>query len=197
MRDLVILALLPFLFYAAVKRPFIALGLWIWTAMFFPNAWVYGAASVIRYNLLFGAAAILGYMFSKDKQSVQFGSIGGWILLFLLWTTISTAFTLALPVVTWQIWSEFIKVVLLFVFVVLIIKKKLHIDFFLWCLVLSIGFYAGLEGMKFVASGGGHKIAGFPGHVLGDRNELAIAFVMMLPICFYLLGEYGKAIQDS
>jgi probable O-glycosylation ligase (exosortase A-associated) len=58
--------------------------------------------------------------------------------------------------------------------------------------VLSVGFYADLEGLKFVASGGGHNIVGMPTHVLGDRNELAVAFVMTLPICFYLLGEYGK-----
>ena len=35
-------------------------------------------------------------------------------------------------------------------------------------------------------------IAGMPQHVLGDRNELAVAFVMAVPICVYLLGEYGK-----
>lgn len=195
MRDLVLLALLPFLFYAAVKRPFIALGLWIWTAMFFPNAWVYGPAGIIRYNLLFGAVAILGYLFSKEKQSLQLGSIGIWVLLFLTWTLFSTILTIGLPAIAWDIWIRFFKVVLLFIFILLIVNKKLHIDFLLWTLVLSIGFYAGLEGLKFIASGGGHKIAGFAGHALGDRNELALAFVMMLPICFYLLGEYGKEVR--
>jgi probable O-glycosylation ligase (exosortase A-associated) len=58
--------------------------------------------------------------------------------------------------------------------------------------VLSVGFYGDLEALKFIASGGGHKIEGMSGHVLGDRNELALAFVMTLPICYYLLGEYGK-----
>ena len=192
MRDIVLLALLPFLLFAAAKRPFIALGLWIWTAMFFPNAWVYGAASGIRYNLLFSGVAILGYFLSRDKQALRPGSVGTWVLLFLAWTTISTIFTIGEPVIAWDIWTRFFKVILLFIFVLLIINKKLHIDFFLWCLVLSIGFYAGLESLKFIVSGGGHKIAGFAGHALGDRNELAIAFVMMLPICFYLLGEYGK-----
>src|SRR5690606_31980960 len=44
-------------------------------------------------------------------------------------------------------------------------------------------------------SGGNHMIHGMPGHVLGDRNELAVAFCMTLPICYYLLGEYGKRSQ--
>lgn len=195
MRDLFFLAILPLILYAMFKRPFIAVGMWIWTAMFFPNAWMYGFASSLRYNLIFTGITILGYLMLKDKPKVQFGAVGGLILLFFLWTTGSTLMTEGLPEVAWEYWTRFFKVILLFAFVVLIIEKKLHMDFFLWCVVMSIGFYGGLEALKFVASGGGHMIEGFQGHVLGDRNELALAFVITLPICAYLLGQYGKESQ--
>ncbi len=192
MRDLFFLALLPILLYVMVQRPFIAVGMSVWTAMFFPNAWLYGIASTLRYNLLFMAAAAIGYLALKNKPKVRLGTLGVLILLFFLWTTLSTLQTSGAPEVSWDIWSRFSKVILLFVFVVLVIDSKLHIDFFLWCIVLSIGFYAGLEALKYLATGGGHMIAGFHGHVLGDRNELALAFVMTLPVCAYLLGQYGK-----
>jgi hypothetical protein len=192
MRDLFFLAVLPFMLYAMAKRPFIAVGMWIWTAMFFPNAWLYGMASGFRYNLLFTGIAILGYLMLKDKPKVSFGAIGAMVFLFFLWTTVSTVMTEGLPEIAWEIWIRFFKVILLFVFVILVLDKKLHFDFFLWCVVVSIGFYGGLEALKYVASGGGHKIEGFHGHVLGDRNELALAFVMTLPVCAYLIGEYGK-----
>lgn len=193
MRDLFFLAVLPLMLYAMAKRPFIAVGMWIWTAMFFPNAWLHGMASGFRYNLLFTGIAILGYLMLKDKPKVSFGAIGAFVLLFFLWTTVSTVFTSGVPDVAWEMWIRFFKVILLFVFVLLVLDKKLHFDFFLWCVVMSIGFYAGLEALKYVASGGGHMIEGFYGHVLGDRNELALAFVMTLPVCAYLLGEYGKS----
>jgi probable O-glycosylation ligase (exosortase A-associated) len=192
MRDMFFLAILPLMLYLMARRPFIAVGMWIWTAMFFPNAWMYGIASGIRYNLIFTGIAILGYLVLKDKPKVRFGLLGGLILLFLVWTTLSTAMTEGIPEVGWDIWSRFFKVILLFVFVVLVLDKKLHIDFFLGCVVLSIGFYACLEALKYIATGGGHMIEGFTGHVLGDRNELALAFVITLPICSYLLAEYGK-----
>lgn len=192
MRDAVLLLVLPFLVFAILRRPFVGLGLWIWTAMFLPNAWVYGIAGSIRYNLLFAGLTIAVYLVSKQKTQLQLGKVGVLVILFFVWTTISTAFGMAVPEVAWEIWLRFAKIILLFIFILLIVEKKLHIDFFLWCLVLSIGFYAGLEGLKFIASGGGHKIEGFAGHALGDRNELALAFAMMLPICFYLLGEYGR-----
>lgn len=192
MRDLFFLAILPVMLYLMTKRPFIAMGMWIWTAMFFPNAWLYGFASNFRYNLIFTGVAILGYLTMKEKPKVHFGLLGGLILLFFLWTTFSTALGIGVPDVMWEIWSRFFKVILLFVFVVLVLDKKLHIDFFLGCVILSIGFFGALEGLKFIASGGGHRIEGFVGHALGDRNELALAFVITLPICLYLLAEYGK-----
>ncbi len=191
MRDMFFLALLPLMLYAMAKRPFIALGMWIWTAMFFPNAWMYGMASGFRYNLIFTGITVLGYLCLREKPKLTFGAIGGFMLLFFFWTTLSSAFTMGMPELVWEIWVRFMKVTLLFVFVLMIIDKKIHIDFFLWCVVLSIGFYASVEGAKFVLSGGGHMIAGFVGHVLGDRNELALAFVITLPICYYLLGQLG------
>lgn len=192
MRDLVLLSVLPFMLYFMAKRPFIGLGMWIWTALFFPNAWVYGVAGNIRYNLLFTTVAIVAYVLLKNKPRPILGALGATVLLFFIWTTISTMLTLAPPERAWDIWGRFAKVITLFVFVLLVIEKKLHIDFFLWCVVLSVGFYADLEALKFLLSGGGHKIEGFAGHVLGDRNELSLAFVMTLPICYYLLGEYGQ-----
>lgn len=192
MRDALLLAVLPVMLYAMVQRPFIALAMWPWTALFFPNAWVYGAASNIRYNLLFAGVTIFTYVIQKHKPKVHFTGVGAMILLFFAWTTISTALTLGRPEVSWEIWSRFAKIIILFVFILLIVEKKLHVDVILWGVVLSVGFYGSLEALKFIASGGGHKIAGMPEHVLGDRNELAVAFVMTMPICVYLLGEYGK-----
>jgi probable O-glycosylation ligase (exosortase A-associated) len=192
MRDLLLLALLPIMLYAMAQRPFIAVGMWLWTALFFPNAWVYGIAGVLRYNLVFAAVAIVAYLAWKHKPKIEFTLLGGLVLAFFLWTVGSTMTTIGNEHVSWEIWNRFAKVVALFVFVVLVIKDKLHFDFVLWCTVLSVGFYADLETLKFIASGGGHKIAGLPGHVLGDRNELSLAFVMTLPLCYYLWIEYGK-----
>jgi probable O-glycosylation ligase (exosortase A-associated) len=192
MRDALLLTVLPFLIFAIFRRPFIGLGLWMWTAMFFPNGWVYGIASNIRYNLLFAGLTICVYLLSKDKARLHLGQVGVLVILFFMWTTLSTIFCMGIPEIAWEFWSRLAKIMALFIFILLIMDKKLHVDFFLWCLIFSLGFYAGLEGLKFIASGGGHKIEGLAGHVLGDRNELSIAMAMLLPICFYLLGEYGK-----
>jgi len=195
MRDLFMLAILPLLLYPMFKRPFIAVGMWLWTALFFPNGWVYGMASGLRYNLIFTAIAIVGYVAMKHKPKFRLDGLTLLVLFFFVWTTVSTMLTVGRPDVAWEYWNRFAKTIVLFLFVLMIVEKKLHLDFMLGCVVLSVGFYADLEALKFIASGGGHKIAGFPGHVLGDRNELSIAFCMTLPICYYLLNDYGKRSQ--
>lgn len=192
MRDLFLLGILPFLLYAMFKRPFIALGMWPWTALFFPNGWVYGIAGSIRYNLLIAGVTIFGYLMQKQKPKVHLGVLGILVLTFFFWTTMSSALTVGRPDVAWEYWNRFMKVVVLFLFVTLIVEKKLHLDVILWGVVLSVGFYGNLEALKYILSGGHHKIAGMDGHVLGDRNELSVAFVMTLPICMYLLAEYGR-----
>ena len=84
MRDIVLLALLPFFIVAILKRPFVGLGLWIWTALLNPNGWVFGVAAGIRFNFIFAALTIGGYLVSKRKQRTQVGFIGVLILLFLV-----------------------------------------------------------------------------------------------------------------
>ncbi|XYJ10750.1 putative O-glycosylation ligase, exosortase A system-associated [Telluria sp. B2] len=192
MRDVFMLLVLVPMLYAMVQRPFIAVGMWLWTALFFPNAWVYSIAKVPRYNLLFAAVAILGYLAWKEKPKIKLTRLGAAILLFFAWATISTTTSIGNPDWSWMIWQRFWKMIALFVIIVMVIKDKLHLDFVLWCVVFSVGFYADLEALKFLVSGGGHNIVGLPGHVLGDRNELSLAFVMTLPICYYLWTEYGK-----
>jgi probable O-glycosylation ligase (exosortase A-associated) len=192
MRDAFLLAVLPFLLYAMAKRPFVGLGLWIWTALFYPNGWVYGAAGIIRFNLIFAGVTLFSYLVMKDKPKFKLSGTGALVVLFFAWTTVSTILGVGRPDLAWDIWNRFMKVVLLFIFVLAVVDNKLHLDFILGCVVLSVGFYADLEALKFIASGGGHKIVGIEGHVLGDRNELAVAFVMLLPLCVYLLRDYGR-----
>lgn len=195
MRDILLVALLPFLLIALIKRPFVAVGLWAWTALFFPNYWVFGFSSSIRFNLLFSLGAILSYLFHiqkiKEKTNLQ---LTGWlVIIFLFWSLISSAFTIGLFDVSFEYWIRFAKVVMLFLFILFVLRTKLHLDFFLWCLILSVGAYGAFEGVKFIITGGSHKIAGMNGHILGDRNNLAVALVMLIPICIYFIrSDYSK-----
>ncbi|MDB1123712.1 putative O-glycosylation ligase, exosortase A system-associated [Vibrio algarum] len=108
------------------------------------------------------------------------------VMLFYFHTTISSVLTIALPEFVWRTWQDFSKVILLFIMTCLILRKQHHFDFFIWAIVLSVGFYGSVEGLKFLASGGGHNIAGPKGHLIHDNNHLALALCMTLPLIIYL-----------
>jgi len=168
------------------------MGLWIWTALLFPNGWVYSFASGIRFNFIIAGVALVSHIRSKEKQKFQPGFIGSLVFLFLIWTFLTSQYSLIDGDYAMEQWDKLAKITALFVFILVIIRKKLHIDFVMWCFLFSVGFFATVEGLKYISSGGGHSVTGIFGHVLADNNQLALAFAMTLPISFYLMVEYGK-----
>jgi probable O-glycosylation ligase (exosortase A-associated) len=188
MRDIFFVLIFPLILYAVFKRPFIGAAMWLWVAMFFPNGWVYGFAGSFRYNFIIVVVAVFSYVRWKDKEKNEKDPLTFLILLFLFWTFITSVFTISIPEIVWGEWIEFLKVTLFFIFTITVLRTKLHLNVLLWALVLSIGFYGCLEGLKYITSGGAHRIAGLRGHILGDRNELALAFNMLLPLIAYLIS---------
>lgn len=187
MRDLFLIIIMALVFIAALRKPFVGASMWLWVAMHFPKGWVYGFAGSIRYNFIIVLLAFASFIFGKEKkQSLKPDILIKLITCFLIWTAITSLFTISIPEIVWTEWIEFLKISLLFFFCVMVLKKELHINVMIWALILSIGFYGALEGLKYISSGGGHRIHGFVGHVLGDRNELALSFNMLLPLLFYM-----------
>ena len=188
MRDIFFLLIIPFILYASLKRPFIGAAMWLWVAMHYPNGWVYNFAGSFRYNLIIVVCAFLSYLTWQEKDKLESDKLTFLIIAFLLWTLISSIFTLSIAEIVWAEWIEFLKITLLYIFATLVLRTQLHINVFIWALALSVGFYGCLEGLKYISSGGAHRIAGLGGHVLSDRNDLALAFNMMLPLLVYLIS---------
>jgi probable O-glycosylation ligase (exosortase A-associated) len=188
MRDILFILIIPFILYASLHRPFIGAAMWLWVAMHFPNGWVYGFAGNFRYNLIIVVCAFLSYVLWKDKSKMEADQLTFLIVLFLIWTFITSVFTISIPEIVWDDWVKLLKITLLYIFATLVLRTKLHINVYIWALVLSVGFYGCLEGLKYISSGGGHRISGLATHVLSDRNELALAFNMLLPLMVYLIG---------
>ncbi len=187
MRDLVFVVCALILFYFAAKRPFIGVSIWLWSGLFVPVHWLYGFASSISYNSIFAVMTILGFIISRNKAKFHLDALFVLVILFFLHTTLTSATTVAIPALVWRDWENFFKVIILLIFSCLIIRKQHHFNLYVWAIVLSIGFMGFVEGLKFIASAGGHKIKGPSGHILSDNNHMALALCMVLPMIIYLV----------
>ncbi len=186
------LAVFPVLLYGALKRPFIAVSLWLWVSMFNPSGWGYGGAtSHIRFNLIFSIIAIGSIFFNKSRHKTknEMNMLTFLVSVFLIWTIITTLNTIGDPEVAWEYWWRFTKVILLYYCAIFLLTKKLHIDFFIWILIVSVGFFAFVESLKFILSIGKHHIRGMNNHILGDNNSLALAIDMCIPLVIYTVGQ--------
>ncbi|MBU2894684.1 putative O-glycosylation ligase, exosortase A system-associated [Colwellia sp. D2M02] len=189
MRDIFLVLVFPALLYFIFKRPYIGVSLWIWSAMFFPNGWVWGFASSLRYNMLIALATILSYFFQRNKVKTEASGLTVLILIFFIWSTISSALTLSNPSIVWFEWNIFLKIIIFYFLCIFVIKTKHHINVFLWAICLSAAYFGAAEGLKYIVTAGGHTVAGIPGSRLEDRNELALALNMTIPLIMFLLSQ--------
>ena len=189
MRDLLLVAFLFIAIYFTFKRPYIGVAAWIWIALMAPSQWAYGFSSSFRLNFTIVIVTAMALMFSKFRNKFTFSPLSSCVLLFGLWACFSTAATLSYD--QGEVFSyliQFIKTIMLFIFIVITVQNKIHINTIIWTIVLSISAYAGMEALKYLMSGGGHKIVGRAG-IIADRNDLAVAINMCIPLVLYLINE--------
>lgn len=197
MRDLALLTILPYLVYSAFKKPFIGIGLWMWTSCFKIDQLVYGIAASIPYTQVFAGIAILSVFNEKNKPPFKLDATSFFIILLLFWTLLSSIFSMGHAETVWTQWTNLFKIVLFYLVAINIIKEKLHFDFLAWMAVISVGAMGSEEGAKYIVSAGSHKIYSVRG-ILGDNNYVGLMLDMTLPFVFYLLAQnYAKWINSG
>ncbi|MBN7797438.1 putative O-glycosylation ligase, exosortase A system-associated [Parahaliea mediterranea] len=189
MRDLL---LVMFLFVAAgfaLKRPYLGVAAWVWIALTAPAEWAFGFSQTFRLNLTIVLITAVSFLLAPgERRGTAFCGLSFLVLLFGFWTLLSTATNLStVPGWVWSYWAQFAKVLLLFFFITWVLRSYIHIHTFIWAIVLAISSYAAMEAVKFILSGGGHRITGRAG-IIADRNDLAVAINMCIPLVIYLIG---------
>jgi probable O-glycosylation ligase (exosortase A-associated) len=187
MRDLLMVGFLFVAIYYSFKRPYIGMAAWVWIALTAPAEWAFGFSQEFRLNLTIVLVTALSWLFVTKNKSFKMTGLTFWVLMFGLWTLITTSFHLNSDSDwIWGYWNQFLKILALFFFITLTITKRLHLDTFIWAIVLAISAYAGMEAVKYVISGGSHRITGRAG-IIADRNDLAVAINMCIPLVIYLI----------
>lgn len=188
MRDLFLLAFLPYLIYLILRRPFVGAALWIWSSLLMPANWMWGIAAGLRYNLIIVIAAVGSYLLQANKPRIAWTTTATFAVLFYLWFSLSAINAITETSVPWIWWDTFTRIFVLVIFCQLVLVKKLHWDVFIWAMVLALGGYGMLEATKYIASGFNHQIVGMGGQ-LRDRNDLALALNVMIPLAVYLKSQ--------
>lgn len=186
MRDVLVVVFLLVAAVYAFKRPYLGVVAWLWISLAAPTNYAFGFSQVLRPNLMIVIVTVIAFAVSRKELPPRYNTLFSLVILFCIWTLITSfaADQSDLGIVLGE-WLEFFKIVLLFVSVVLMFRTPLQINTLIWAIVLSVSAYAAMEGVKFLLSAGGHRIEGRAGRI-ADRNDLAVAINMCLPLIVYL-----------
>ncbi len=191
MRDLLILAIIFGGSAVALRKPWIGVILWTWVSLMNPHQqWGYASASM-PIAMVVGVSTLTGFLFTREKQNPFFSPATWMLAAFVLWVTITLPFSLyfenSLP-----LWNRSIKIYLMLFITLALLDSVKKMDFYIWTLVVSIGFYGVKGGIFTLLTGGNHLVWG-PGGFIGGNNEIALAVIMVIPLMRYLQLQMKKA----
>ena len=189
MRDLMMLGAMFFLIPMALRNTFVAYLIWGWTSFIAIDEYLYGFMVNVRMNLLF-AVITLGMVFMNYSKLKGRWNLNRTSILLIIWFihgTLSAIFAYPNVVTNWILYEKLAKIMIFVLIMPIIVYGRFRIHSFVIALSLGIGFHSLLEGLKYIASGGGHRIAGLA--KWGDNNLFAVMVLMGMPLLLYIYRQ--------
>ncbi|MCM2347596.1 MAG: putative O-glycosylation ligase, exosortase A system-associated [Acidovorax soli] len=187
MRDLALALMLLAALPLALARPFNAYLLWGWTGLLAPTTYFYGWMVGNRVNFVCAVLTLVLLALGRVPwRDYQFNKVT-WLYLWLA-AHATLAFLLAYAGNPYndQYFEFLIKGLLFCLVMPFFVRERVHFHAILIVIALGLGVHGVLNGLKTVASGGGHNMLGPAGTMLADRNHLSTGLALVLPVLFYL-----------
>ena len=185
MRDvivtLLILSTLPMIFRHPWKGSLVSL----WVSLMAPHHLTWGFAYNLPFVAIVVAATGIGIVFTKDKVKLPINATTVVLMVFALWMSFTLLFALE-PTQGFKRWSEVMKIMVVVLATAALLQERKQIEWLLWVIVISVGFYGVKGGLFTVLTGGGSRVWGPPDSFIADNNAISVALVMTIPLMGYL-----------
>jgi len=185
MRDILVIAIVLAGCIASLRRPWIGIMLWTWLSIMNPHRYTYGMAYSAPLAAMAAASVLLGLLMSKERESPFKASPVTWMVVFMVWMTLSWLAGLD-PVGDYEQWKKVMKIDVFIIISLALLHTKQHIFALVWVCAGSLALLGIKGGIYTLSTGGGGRVWGPPGSFIGDNNEFALAMVMTIPLLRFL-----------
>lgn len=186
MRDVVVAGLLLACLAMAVYRPFAGIMMWSWISFMNPHRLTWGFAADLPWAMLTFVATLLGCLLQREPKRIPTDAVSVLLLLFLAGITFTSLVALSPPAVVWEQWDRALKVIVMLLLTAAMLDSRLRIHAMVWLMVVAIGYFGVRGGIFTLVTGGGFIVMGPPNTMIMDRNHLAVALLVVLPLMNYL-----------
>ena len=192
MRDIVIFGIIFGLVPVMWKRPAIGALVFMWISLMNPHRLAYGPAHDFPFAMMVAAITILAVLFSREPRQYPVTMPTVLLVLFMIWTTVTTLFAISPPFLVNPEWSRVIKTFVMVVVTIMVVQKEEDLKKMIWILALSLAIFGAKGGLFTLATGGSYRVLGPSGSYIAENNSLALALVMAAPILWYLRLQAQK-----
>jgi len=186
MRDLALAGVLVALLALAVARPFVGVLAWSWISFMNPHQEGWGFVQTLPWAMMAFLATVFGCLVAREPRRFPTSALTILFVVFAVWITITSLAGIGPPEPRWNMWDLVIKVIAGLLLTAAMLTDRHRIDAMVWMIAISLGFYGVKGGIFTVMTGGVYIVLGPPGTMIGDRNHLAVALLVGLPLMNYL-----------
>jgi probable O-glycosylation ligase (exosortase A-associated) len=195
MRDLLILAIVAWSAFAALRRPWIGVLLWTWLSIQNPHRFSWGIAYDAPLAAVAAGSTLVGLLMTRDQRSTPFKTAAPvWLLVFVLWMTLSWLLGQQ-PEADYEQWSKVMKIDFMIFVALMVLHTRRHVMALMMVVTASLALLGIKGGLFTIGSGGSYRVWGPPGSFIEDNNEFALALVMTVPLLRFLQMQATRAWQ--
>jgi putative inorganic carbon (hco3(-)) transporter len=198
-RDILFVSVVLGLVPVCLRRPWLGILAWYWTAYFVPQGLSWGFARSFPFAMVVGGATLLGFLLTKDRKPLPRNAATFFMLACTVQFTLTTIVAYN-PDSAWEIWNRVLKTLLMTFVTMSLFQDRARLRWLYMVPALGLGFY-GVKGTLWVLRGGGsgggdieaasegNRIFGPDMSFFADANAIGPALCMILPLLLYLSRE--------
>lgn len=185
MRDILIVSIVFIAAIMALKRPWIGVMLWTWLSIMNPHRFSWGFAYSAPLAAIAAGVTVVGFLFTKERQSPFQGAPIWFFAIFIGWMTLSWSFGMD-PASDYAQWDKVMKIYFMTFMALILLQTKHHIMAFAWVTVGSLAILGAKGGLFTILHAGNYRVWGPPGSFIEDNNAFALALIVVIPLLHFL-----------
>jgi len=186
MRDLFLTGTLVPLLALAAARPFVGVLVWSWISFMNPHREVWGFAQTMPWAMMAFLATVFGCFVAREPKRFPVNATTVLLFVFAVFITITSLAGIGPPEPRWRMYDKTMKIIAGQLLTASLLTERRRIDAMVWLMAVAIGFYGVKGGLFTLVTGGGFIVLGPPETMIADRNHLAVALLVALPLMNYL-----------
>ena len=194
MRDLLVTAIVLFSLPFILKSPAIGIIMWVWLSVMNPHRLAFNFAYDMPFAAIVAGATFVGFVLTRDQRRLPLNAATLTLAFFMLWICLTSLFPYHFGS-GYAMWSRVMKILLMTFVALAVINTRQQIQWLVWILVFSISFFGIKGGVFTLLNAGNYLVWGPPGSFIEGNNEVALAFVMTIPLMRYVQLQMSKPWQ--